>query len=213
MKMNKNGFTLVELLIVIALIAILSVAVLATINPIEQTNKARDSKFKNDAAEVLSAYERYYASQNAYPWTKVVTNPASVDASVVYASTDPHFGVLLDSGDTSGATGGILIDSSELKSSFMGKDYFDTNVTPEDTMYVYHNGNNGDNYVCYHPKANANRKVTNDTSVSLKCLNIAGAVLSDYGEAGCTIPSTGWDSTTMSGTNANLICVPEGMVQ
>ena len=52
-KLNRKGFTLVELLIVIALISILSVAVLATINPIEQSNKARDAKFKNDAAEFL----------------------------------------------------------------------------------------------------------------------------------------------------------------
>ena len=55
-----KGFTLVELLIVIALIAILSVAVLATINPIEQSNKARDAKFKNDAAEVMNSYERFW---------------------------------------------------------------------------------------------------------------------------------------------------------
>jgi len=40
-KTRSKGFTLVELLIVIALIAILSVAVLATINPIEQANKAK----------------------------------------------------------------------------------------------------------------------------------------------------------------------------
>ena len=40
-KIFESGFTLVELLIVIALIAILSVAVLATINPIEQSNKAK----------------------------------------------------------------------------------------------------------------------------------------------------------------------------
>ena len=50
-----KGFTLVELLIVIALIGILSVAMLATINPIEQANKARDAKVQNDAAEVMNA--------------------------------------------------------------------------------------------------------------------------------------------------------------
>ena len=46
MMINKRGFTLVELLIVIALISILSVAVLATINPIEQANKAKGGKLK-----------------------------------------------------------------------------------------------------------------------------------------------------------------------
>ena len=78
----STGFTLVELLIVIALIAILSVAVLATINPIEQTNKARDAKFKNDAAEVLSAYERYFASQNNYPWNSLSLGVDTTIASI-----------------------------------------------------------------------------------------------------------------------------------
>ena len=67
----KKGFTLVELLIVIALIAILSVAVLATINPIEQSNKAKDSTVQNDAAEVMNAYERYYTVKQTYPWVDV----------------------------------------------------------------------------------------------------------------------------------------------
>lgn len=70
-KVFEKGFTLVELLIVIALIAILSVAVLATINPIEQSNKAKDSTVQNDAAEVMNAYERYYTVKATYPWMDV----------------------------------------------------------------------------------------------------------------------------------------------
>ena len=91
---KRTGFTVVELLIVIALIAILSVAVLATINPIEQSNKARDAKFKNDTAEVLGAYERYYASQNVYPWNNGVGATVAFGAKFATGSTDPAFGVL-----------------------------------------------------------------------------------------------------------------------
>jgi len=214
MKINKNGFTLVELLIVIALIAILSVAVLATINPIEQSNKARDAKFKNDAAEVLSAYERYYTSQASYPWMDVsdTDDYDSIDNTVVASSDTALFGVI---NGTVGQAGG-LITNSELKSSFMGKESYvalGTALREEDRMYAYHNGTTNDNYVCFHPKAAANRTVTG-SNIQLKCLSGVGldATLTNYGGT-CVIPTGGWDASGVSATNANLLCVPEGAIQ
>jgi type II secretory pathway pseudopilin PulG len=204
----------VELLIVIALIAILSVAVLATINPIEQSNKARDAKFKNDAAEVLSAYERYYTSAASYPWMNTaLTNPIdSIDTDVVFRSDDPHFGVVAN-----GAAPGLLISSSELKSSFMSKESYVTGVTEEDAMYVVHNGTTNDNYVCFHPKAAVNR-LASGTTTKLKCLNNYDATahtgdLIDYvgTDGNCDVPTT-W-SSAIADNMANLLCVPEGNIQ
>lgn len=216
---KMKGFTLVELLIVIALIAILSVAVLATINPIEQTNKARDAKFKNDAAEVLTAYERYFASNNFYPWN-VAGSAIGASDSVAQltpfaaASTDGRFGV------TAGSVGstGVLITTSELKSSFVGKEPFGGNggAAPLeiDTLYVYHNGADA-NYVCFFPKATANRTGTNQAN--LKCLSGVGtnAVLYDIGDSdgsGATCAVMATYGTTLASTNANLLCVPEGNI-
>ena len=213
MKAKNLGFTLVELLIVIALIAILSVAVLATINPIEQSNKARDAKFKNDAAEVLSAYERYYTSQASYPWMDTAGSTFdSIDDTLTAVSNSAGFGVI---NGTVGQAGG-LITSSELKSSFMGKESYaqaGTALREEDRMYVYHNGTTNDNYVCFHPKAAANRIVNADGTSALKCLSGVGAdmTLVNYGGT-CLIGAT-WDITGVSATNANLLCVPEGAIQ
>lgn len=212
--MKSKGFTLVELLIVIALIAILSVAVLATINPIEQSNKARDAKFKNDAAEVLTAYERYYTSQASYPWMDVATDPvASIDDSVVYASDNAHFGVI---GETGAGSEGGLVTTYELKSSFIAKESYVSGLREEDRMYVYHNGTTNDNYVCYHPKAAANRVVAADGSSSLKCLNgysEGSGALVDYDSSGGTcVVSDPWDATIADGV-ANLLCVPEGSIR
>lgn len=215
-NLRFRGFTLVELLIVIALISILSVAVLATINPIEQTNKARDAKFKNDAAEVLSAYERYYASQNAYPWnmapTAIGTSVAS-GTKIAIGGTDPLFGVVSVTVAGVGYTG-ALISTSELKSAFSGKEPFTLASTPPEInrMYTYHNGVDN-NYVCYHPKANANR--TGAVAATLKCLQMGidnNALLLDLGDVGC-VAETDWSGTlVVSATRANLVCVPEGTV-
>jgi len=71
----KKGFTLIELLVVISVIAVLAVAVLSSINPVEQINKAKDTASKSDAAEVLNAMERYYATFGCYPWEATGTSP------------------------------------------------------------------------------------------------------------------------------------------
>lgn len=208
-KLLQRGFTLVELLIVIALIAILAVAVLATINPIEQTNKARDAKFKNDTAEILSAYERYYASQNNYPWNiGGIGVTVAFGTKVAIGSTDPLFGVL----GLVSTSSGVLITTSELKSAFKGKDPFSSSVDGVDMMYTYHNGADS-NYVCFVPKANANR--TGAAAANLKCLTMgASPALSDLGEGGCAAVAdwTVAGNLLPGATRANLICVPEGQV-
>jgi len=194
--MMRKGFTLVELLIVIALIGILSVAVLATINPIEQANKARDAKFQNDAAEVLNAYERYYASLNTYPWG----TPEDVVATTI-VSTDILFGVA-GVGET-----GVLITTSELKSSFAAKSPFNTTASTVDLMYVYNNGSDS-NYVCYVPKAKANRSRYGD----LRCLSATGEML-NHDDADCTAigeTDVAWNSGVFFDTDfAHFLCVPE----
>ena len=202
----KKAFTLVELLIVIALIAILSVAVLATINPIEQSNKARDAAMKNDAAEVLGAYERYYASQTKYPWNI----GAAADATAVLSSTSVGFGVI----GLAGADG-PLISTSELKTSFKSKKPFIVaNQAAEDVFYTYHNANTNDNYVCYFPKAKANRDAVT-TGLNLKCVDIATNTVINIGDGSCVLQNppagTSW-SYAPSASAANASCVPEGKI-
>ena len=184
MKQLREGFTLVESLIVISLIAILSVAVLSTLNPIEQTNKARDAKFQNDAAEALSALERYYASQQYYPWDDDVWGTGNgADETQVLGLTSkmPGFGVCAgatyntEATSCKGADGkyGELITTDELKSSFAQKDPFaDTISTDLNRLYLFKEaGSGGAVYVCFIPKAKTNRKL----SSKLKDLGITTA--------------------------------------
>lgn len=202
---NLKGFTLVELLIVIALIGILSVAVLATINPIEQANKARDAKFKNDVAEVLGALERYYASQSNYPWNTAINGVGVGDtviagSRVAIGASEPRFGVGI--GDTLGG----LIATSELKTSFAQKEPF-TSTEAINNIFIWHDGVS-DNYVCFHPKARANRNLI----TSLKCLTSlgVGASLIDAGQTGCDAQSADSSDWVVGvGSSANLMCVPE----
>jgi len=65
-KLNK-GFTLVELLVVVAIIGILAAALLIGLNPLEQTRKATDSGVLSRAKELIGAAERYYAFHGTEP--------------------------------------------------------------------------------------------------------------------------------------------------
>lgn len=228
---NMKGFTLVELLIVIALIAILSVAVLATINPIEQSNKARDSRVQNDAAEIVNAAERYYATVSEYPWESFLDNLSQQD-EVLLRSDDMGFGICNGSGAnptllnaTDQAVSctsqdqfpNVLISSSELKSSFAGKDEFNPvigeNGKPDQALWLAKAAGENTFYVCYIPKSNANRIVVDN----MRCLNNDG-VVNHVGVSTCVAATTAnWataatdpDSLILeSSTAAVFRCIPE----
>ena len=221
---NKGGFTLVELLIVIALIAILSVAVLATINPIEQANKAKDSTTQNDAAEVLNAYERYYANAQVYPWMMFAdVPPLTVDSSRVYTAGQAGFGICYASAaglstadgtcNTTGSDLGLLVEADELKASFVGKSEFQTLTTnPENGLWTFKaSGSGGSIYVCYIPKAKSNRQLTS----KLYCINNSvptAPTLEKAGEGTCVALATSsedWSTPTTDGVAGMFRCVPE----
>lgn len=111
--MIKNkGFTLIELLIVIAVLGILIVAILSAIDPLEQIRKARDAGRKSDAAELLSAYERYFSTFQCYPWDTNAPQCSRVTTASRSIATWPDFaGSELD-----------LITQGEVKAQFGNRD-------------------------------------------------------------------------------------------
>jgi GxxExxY protein len=67
-KIRANPcFTLMELLIIIALIAILATALLVLFNPKKQIEKAWDTKRKNDLNTLRKVLEDYYNDKGCYP--------------------------------------------------------------------------------------------------------------------------------------------------
>lgn len=63
--MNKKGFTLIEILIVISIIVILAVLAMAMFT--SNLSKSRDSKRKADLHRLKIAFEDYYGDHNCYP--------------------------------------------------------------------------------------------------------------------------------------------------
>ncbi len=68
MKKTTKAFTLIELLIVIALLGALAVGLLAALDPFEQLKKGTDTGVRNTVSEVHGAVVRYYAIKTYMPW-------------------------------------------------------------------------------------------------------------------------------------------------
>jgi prepilin-type N-terminal cleavage/methylation domain-containing protein len=67
--MRKKAFTMVELIVVLAILAILAIGMWMLINPVEQMAKATDGTKQSNAKELAKAIASYTVSyQNQYPW-------------------------------------------------------------------------------------------------------------------------------------------------
>lgn len=98
---STAGFTLIELLVVIGILGILASALVATIDPFEQLNKAQDSNLKNATVEFLNANVRYFTTHNAMPWdsTGAGCNSAALPAGTAVSAMADCTTALIDEGE------------------------------------------------------------------------------------------------------------------
>jgi len=147
----SRGFTMIELLIVIAVLGILAVAVLATINPIEQINRGRDTGSRGDAEQLLSAIDRFNATQGLWPWQIDSDSEDAVAWSTVADVEDesncPILDKLAQGGGACGSNG-----ADEVKAAFVSR----LTASNYNALYMEYTGDTGDSlYICFSPQSGA----------------------------------------------------------
>ena len=128
---GTGGFTMIELLVVIAVIGVLAVAVLSSINPLEQINKGRDTKKRSNAAQLINAIDRFYAIHEVFPWghasygNDTILNDDAYPDGVIYGAEASPLGFYLIGGPdyTAPADNWLegLSSTDEVKESFINQ--------------------------------------------------------------------------------------------
>lgn len=198
----SEGFTLVELLIVIGLLGAIALIVISAINPIEQANRARDTRYKADGGQIISAIDRYFVGASAYPWMNI--------AAPVTASVDESFGFRTASGEEIGICGadcdtdGLLTNTNELKTEFRNRDFITGALASEQIMIGKATGSSESVYACFIPLSkSAREKACTDGKVYTLAVD----------DSGVRTPVTAGDPSCAAdqdwGTNLLYVCIPE----
>jgi len=200
--MNRSkAFTLVELLIVIGLLGAIALIVISAINPIEQSNRARDTRFKADGSQLISALDRYFVSHDEFPWTTLT--PATTTEMAYGFVSARTLGVGL-CGNAGCTTDGGLLTSNELKTEFRNRDFVKNtaSATTDKKLFIGKATLSSSSvYACFVPLSKSIRdKACADSKVYLVTASGTRTPQS------CIATDT-W--VTAGDTTAWMICVPE----
>ena len=196
---------MIELLVVIAVIGVLSVAVLSSINPIEQINKGRDTRSRSDAAQLLNAADRYFSIHEVYPWN--VAN-----GSYTPADTDYESEFIFDAGGYN-AEGGtaiddwgwvdILGDTAEVKSGFVNR-LKDDDGAGAVKYFIYKGPLSNDSvYVCFKPSSFAFAQESKKS-----CEGTLSADFPSATACPAAVNCTTAGAAVPQGANACMVCLP-----
>lgn len=196
-KINiKKGFTLVELLIVIALLGTIALIVISAINPIEQSNRARDTHYKADGSQLISAIDRYFASHSEFPWV-TFGSPTTNEAAFGFVSAGSQ-AVGICGADCN--ADGLLLTGLELKTEFRNRDFIKATVDEKKLMIGKKLGASESVYTCFIPAAKSTRdKAIADTKVYTISLSDGSRTAT----SACNAAGTDW------ATNKCYVCIPE----
>ncbi len=192
---RKKGFTLIELIIGITILALLAVGLLAALDPAEQFAKARDTSTRNTLLEIYGAFQRYEAAQESYPG--VVSDDAIMaPGNGTFASDDGLVNPPASGIDMAAAID-LLVASGELKPNFVS-----AAGTALDKIYIYKEATTSKIMTCFKPTA---RSFKIQAGLFTNASNVAPADADE--ELGTLAPSMDTSGTTVcDGQTAAAAC-------
>lgn len=135
---KQNAFTLVELIIVIAIIAVLAGAIFVAIDPARRLNETRNARRSSDIATILDGVKKYQADNGGTHFSSV----ANLSANFWYQVGTAGSGCTISCGiDT---TEGACVNLSSIGTNYLA-------ITPQDpetgtaqqTQYALRRDTNG----------------------------------------------------------------------
>jgi len=143
-RVVNSGFTLIELIVVIAVLGILATIVVSVINPAEQFARGRDAGRKTATAQLFHAMQAYYASHAGQYYDNYTVSQSG--------------STWIDSSIGTGATGTRDVSSAPIEPN--GAVAANISECPASTANVNTGANNSNqNNYCYYASAATNANV------------------------------------------------------
>lgn len=86
-KSEQGGFTLIEVLLVIAIIAILAAIVIIAVNPSKQLAQGKNAQRASDVTTILNAVDQYALDNDGTLPAAITTTPTEICATGVASAT------------------------------------------------------------------------------------------------------------------------------
>ena len=124
---NKKGFTLLEILLVIGIIATLAVVVIVSLNPAQRFEDAQNSRRLSDIQSILSATQQYIIDNKG-------EIPAGISATEKQISTNSSdCNIVTEACNVTGS--GDCVDLTETLSNYLKEMPYDSNGGTSDTTH------------------------------------------------------------------------------
>jgi prepilin-type N-terminal cleavage/methylation domain-containing protein len=85
----RKGFTLIEIVLVIALIGVTATLLITLVNPAQQFKKSNDAKRKTDLRQLQAVFELWRADQGVYPDSLPTCGTALTNGTTTYIQKIP----------------------------------------------------------------------------------------------------------------------------
>lgn len=144
---RRVGFTLIELIIVIAIIALLAAATFVAVNPAKRIGDANNAQRWSDASAIIDAWNLYLADNNG-------TQATSLTSGVHYIIATTTGGTFSNThcSATSSATGQLADLSALVTGGYIGQ-------IPTDSAWTYADADMHTQYYMYYDSTSGATKV------------------------------------------------------